>query len=139
MDFMTAFAAAGHVLKTLRDLVSADKALDAAEFKLKIADLSVAMSDLKLAHIETKDDLAKANGDIERLKTLLRRKADFVVYRGLHYDKTTDGKPQGSPYCSVCEQKLGMLFHLNRILGKDTCPNCKAMYSAHLFGHEDQS
>jgi hypothetical protein len=139
MDFMTTFAAAGHVLKTLRDLVSADKALNAAEFKLKIADLSVAMSDLKQAHIETKDDLAQAKGEIDRLKKLLRRKADFVEYRGLHYDKTTDGKPQGSAYCSVCEQKLGMLFHLTRLQAKDICPNCKTVYSAHLFGYEGQS
>ena len=44
---------------------------------------------------------------------------------------------EGNPYCPVCEQKLGLLFHLTRILGKDSCPQCKAMYSAHLFGHDD--
>ena len=58
MDFMTAFATAGQVLNRLRDLVSMGQAVDAAEFKIKIADLTEAMSDLKLALIEAKDDLA---------------------------------------------------------------------------------
>jgi hypothetical protein len=75
---MTTFATAGQVLKTLKDLASVGQAIDTAEFKLKIADLSEAMADLKLTFIEAKDDLASKDAEIDRPEKLLQRKAELV-------------------------------------------------------------
>ena len=137
MDLMTAIATAGQAIKLVQDLRGIGKAFDAAEFKLKIADLNEALADLKMALIDAKDELASKDYEIAKLKEQFRHRAELVEYKGFRYDKTKDGKPKGNPYCPVCEQKLGLLFHLTRILGKDSCPHCKAMYSAHLFGHDD--
>jgi hypothetical protein len=42
VDIMTALATAGQAIKLAQELRGIDKAIDAAEFKLKIADLTVA-------------------------------------------------------------------------------------------------
>jgi hypothetical protein len=139
MDFMTTYAAATQVVKTLRDLASVGKALDTAELRLKIADLSETMADLKLAHIEAKDDLANAKGEIERLKKLTQRKAELVEYKGYSYDKGKEGKPQGDAYCSVCMEKDALLIHLTRAKGSTAgmCPNCRAIHNVERFAYGD--
>jgi hypothetical protein len=58
VDFITALATAGQAIKLVQDLRGIDKAVDAAEYKIKIADLTGALADLKHALIEAKDDLA---------------------------------------------------------------------------------
>jgi hypothetical protein len=131
MDFMTTYATATQVLKTLKDLASVGKALDTAELKLNIAELSETMADLKLAHIEAKDNLAEAKGEIDRLKKQLQRRAELVEHGGFSYDKGNDGKPRGTAYCPVCEKKDGLLFHLPpppHGTSTSVCPNCKATY-----------
>jgi Zn finger protein HypA/HybF involved in hydrogenase expression len=140
MDFMTAYAVATQVLKTLKDLASVGKALDTAELKLKIAELSETMADLKLAHIEAKDDLAARGAEIDKLKKLLQRKAELVEFQSYSYEKTKDGKPKGLPYCPVCEQKDGLLIRMTpppRGMATSTCPNCKAMYHVERFGYDE--
>jgi hypothetical protein len=49
VDIMTALATASQAIKLANDLRGIDKAMDAAEFKLKIADLTLALSDIKMA------------------------------------------------------------------------------------------
>jgi hypothetical protein len=71
VDFITAFATAGQAIKLVQDLRGIDKAVDAAEYKNKIADLTGALADLKFALIEAKDDLAIKDAEIERLKKQL--------------------------------------------------------------------
>jgi hypothetical protein len=107
VDFMTTFATAGQVLKTLKVLASMGKAIDTAEFKLKIADLSEAMADLKLAHIEAKDDLAKAGAEIERLKKQLQRTANLVEFRGYKSTRTRMVYRLGRPIVPFASRKKG--------------------------------
>jgi hypothetical protein len=114
MDFMTAYATAGHISNLLKEVVGIDKAVNAAEFKIKIADLSAAVSDLKLALIEAKDELAAKDAEIERLQKLLQRKAELIEHGGFSYDKGKDGKPKGDAYCPVCMAKDELLIHLIR-------------------------
>jgi hypothetical protein len=90
MDFMTAYATAGHISNLLKEVVGIDKAVNAAEFKIKIADLSAAVSDLKLALIEAKDELAAKDAEIERLQKLLLRKAELIEHGGFSYDSSND-------------------------------------------------
>jgi hypothetical protein len=110
VDIMTALATAGHVSNLLKELLGIDKAVNAAEFKFKIAELTEAVSALKHALIDAKDDLATKDAEIERLKKLLQRTANLVEFRGYKYDKNEHGLPVGQAYCPVCEQKEGMLF-----------------------------
>lgn len=118
VDIMTALATASQALKLAQDLRGIDKAVDAAEFKAKIADLTGAVSDLKLALIEAKDDLASKDAEIEQLKKQFQWTANLVEFRGYKYDKNEHGLPIGQAYCPVCEQKDGMLFHLSQFMGE---------------------
>jgi ribosome-associated protein YbcJ (S4-like RNA binding protein) len=111
VDIMTALATATQAIKLAQDLRGIDKAMDAAEYKLKIADLTDALSQIKLALTDAKEALASKDSEIERLKKTMLRTGDLVEYHGYRYDKTPDGKARGAPYCPVCEQK-GILARL---------------------------
>jgi hypothetical protein len=137
VDIMTALATAGQAIKLAQDLRAIDKFADAAEYKLKIADLTSALSELTLALTDAKTELASKDAEIERLNEALRRSADLVEYHGYRYDKTTDGKPKGAPYCPVCEQK-GELIHIVSFRGIRSCPSCSAPSNGHIFGYGDQ-
>jgi rubrerythrin len=128
VDIMTALATASQAIKLAQDLRGIDKAMDAAEYKLKIADLTAALSDIKMALTDAKEELASKDAEIGRLKTQFKQSADTVEKHGFKYKKGADGEPRGSAYCPVCEQKSGHFFHLTRIAGKDICPNCKAVF-----------
>jgi DNA repair exonuclease SbcCD ATPase subunit len=134
VDIMTALVTATQAIKLAQDLRGIDKAVDAADYKLKIAELTSALSDLKSALTDAKSELASKDAEIERLSKALHRSAELVEYHGYRYDKMPDGKPKGAPYCPVCEQK-GTLIHLakfNRIIH---CPNCNGSFDGHFFGH----
>ena len=81
--------------------------------------------------VETKDDLATKDAEIERLK-ILQRTANLVAFRGYKYDTNEDGLPIGQAYCPVCEQKDGMLFHLSYFMGENAsiCLTCKSRFDA---------
>lgn len=128
VDIITTLATASQAIKLAQDLRGIDKAMDAAEYKLKIADLTSALSDIKLALTETKDELASKDAEIAALKKQFKRLAETIEISGFKYDKKEDGKPRGKAYCPVCEQKSGLLMHLTRIQGRDVCPNCKAVF-----------
>ena len=134
VDIMTALATASQAIKLAQDLRGIDKAVNAAEYKLKIAELTGALSDIKLALTDAKEELASKDSEIEKLTKALHRVADLVEYHGYRYDKMPDGKPKGAPYCPVCEQK-GTLIHLAKFHGMIHCPSCKASFDAHFFGH----
>jgi len=117
----------------VKDLREIDKAVDAAAYRLRIAELTSVMADIKLALTDAKDKLALKDAEIDRLKKQFQRSADTVEYNGFKYDKGPDGKPTGSAYCPVCEQKEALFFHLNRIAVTDTCPNCKTHYKTMVY------
>jgi soluble cytochrome b562 len=127
VDIMTALATVRQAIQLAQDLRGIDKAIDAAEFKLKIADLTTALADIKMALSEAKEDLAAKDAEIESLKKQFERSAELIELKGYKYNKGPDGKPRGAPYCPVCEQK-GKLFQLANILHAQQCPNCKALY-----------
>jgi hypothetical protein len=134
VDIMTALATASQAIKLAQDLRGIDKAMDAAEYKLKIADLNAALSDIKPALTEAKTELVEKDTEIERLTKALRRAGDLIEYQGYRYDKGANGTAKGAPYCPVCEQK-GMLVHIAKVLHAKQCPNCKGFFDGHFFGH----
>jgi soluble cytochrome b562 len=131
VDIMTALATAGQAIKLANDLRGIDKAMDAAEYKLKIAELTSALSDIKVALTEARDEIRSRDEEIKRLQGAMKRAADTVERKGFKYDKKDDGNPTGHAYCPVCEQKEGQFFHLASGPGRNEfCPHCKS-----VFGH----
>jgi hypothetical protein len=128
MDIMTTIATAGQAIKLAQDLRGIDKAMDAAEYKLKIADLLTALSDIKMALADAKEELAGKDKEIAALKKQFQRSAETVEIEGFKYDRAGDGQPMGVAYCPVCEQNEGRFFHLARMSGTDMCPHCKSAF-----------
>jgi rubrerythrin len=133
VDLVTAISTASQALKMLNELRGVDKAFDAASLRLKIAELSGAVSDLKLALIDAKEEIAEKQKEIERLEGLMKRHAELIEAGGYKYDKTEKGRATGHAYCPVCEQ-AGTLVHVTTLLDEhQQCPKCKALYTARVF------
>jgi soluble cytochrome b562 len=136
MDIMTGLATASQAIKLANDLRGIDKAMNAAEFKLKIADLTVALSDIKMALSDAKQEIAEKDSEIADLKKRFKRTTELIEYQGFKYDKGTDDKPKGAPYCQVCDQKSGLLIHLADFGSVQNCPACNSKYSnVGFFGY----
>jgi hypothetical protein len=136
VDFVTALATAGQAIKLAQDLRGIDKALDAAEYKLKIADLTSALADLKNALVEAKEEAKGKEEEFKALEANFLILKETVLFEGYQYDKGPDGKPSGSPYCPVCMQKEGYMFHTtttNKAGRPEQCPGCKAEFIAPTF------
>jgi len=128
VDLVTALATAAQAIKLAQDLRGIDKAIDAAEYKLKIADLTNVLSDIKIALTDAKEELASKDAEVARLTKQLARIADTVEVGGFKYRKGPDDKPRGRAYCPICEQKFGYLFHLAEVMSSQVCQNCKSHF-----------
>jgi hypothetical protein len=137
IDWALALSTASQAIKFANDLRSIDKEVSQAELKLKVADLTSTLADLKMILTEARSDASEKDEEITRLKKLQRRLADETVeLYGYRYRKRTDGKPPGAagnPMCDVCFQKDGLLIEAAFVHGTGIqqlrCPNCKAMYA----------
>jgi len=73
--------------------------------KLKIADLTGKLADLKLTLIEAKEEVAERQAEIERLSGLLKHRSELIEAGGYKYDKTADGKPKGHAYVRCASRR----------------------------------
>ena len=122
-------------MKLLGELRSIDKELGQAELKLKVAELTGALADLKMTLIDARDEASEKEAEIARLKKLHHRiEDDTIELYGYRYRKRKDGKQggAGNPFCDVCLQKDGLLIETATIAGKGIqalqCPNCKGRF-----------
>lgn len=135
IDWPVAFSTASQAMKLVNELRAIDKEVSQAELKLKIAELTGALADLKITLTDARDEASERDAEIARLKKLQRRvEDDTVELYGYRYRKRKDGKGggAGNPFCDVCFQKDGMLIETATIAGKGIqalqCPNCKGRF-----------
>jgi rubrerythrin len=139
-DFVTALATAGQAINLIKELRGVDKALSEADFKLKIAELSTAISGLQNALVDAKGEIKAKDEEMERLRKTLIKSSDTIEKYGFLFDKNGNGGPKGHAYCPVCLQKHGYMFHLTKThkAGRpQQCPNCNAEYQITTFRHSD--
>jgi hypothetical protein len=135
IDWALALSTASQAIKLANDLRSIDKEVSQAELKLKVADLTGALADLKMTLTEARGDAGEKEAEIARLKKLQHRMEDETIeLYGYRYRKRKDGKEggAGNPFCDVCLQKDGWLIETASVPGKGIqalqCPNCEATY-----------
>jgi hypothetical protein len=131
MDFVTAIASVTKGLEILKVMRDIDKNFDAASYKGKIAELTVALADAKRDLIDARDEVDIKDKEISRLKEVFRgRSENTVISRGRRYEARPDGSPMGMPYCDRCETMDGILIRLTEVVGKEgykaICPQCKS-------------
>jgi hypothetical protein len=136
IDWALALSTASQAIRFANDLRSIDKEVSQAELKLKVADLTGTLADLKMILTEARSDAKEKDEEIARLKKLPRRLADETIeLYGYRYRKRTDGKgaAAGNPFCDVCLQKDGLLIETAFVHGTGIqqlrCPNCAATYA----------
>lgn len=126
---LSAIKTATEVAKTLREI---DKSVQTADLKLKIADLTDALANAKLSLVEVQEALSQKDKEIERLALALRRQSEVVRYLDAYYEKNSDGKAVGDPYCSHCFELKHTLVHINqnpKDRGQSVCPSCKSVFN----------
>jgi hypothetical protein len=136
IDWAVALSTASQAIRLASELHSIDKQVGQAELKLKVAELTSALADLKMTLTEARSDAGEKDAEIARLKKLQRRLEDETVeLYGYRYRKRKDGKgpAAGNPFCDVCFQKEGLLIETAFVHGTGIqqlcCPNCTATYS----------
>jgi hypothetical protein len=136
VDFVTAISTATQAIGLVNQLRDAQKAYDAAEWKLKVAELCV-LADVKNALIDAKEEARAKDDELDKLKRTLTIFHETVEVNGYLYDKDDEGAPTGHAYCPVYIAKDGYMFHLTlptASSGRDeVCPNCKARYNAFSY------
>jgi rubrerythrin len=136
VDFVTAIATASQAVKLVNDLRSVEAAMQTAEFKLKIAELNGAIADLKNALVDAKAEAKSKEEEFKALEDNFQVMKETVEVDGFRYSKN-DGTPTGHPFCPVCIQKHGYMFHTTPSMkpGRlEECPSCKATYQASAYG-----
>jgi hypothetical protein len=132
MDWAVALTTASQALGLAKTLVDVDRTVDHATFKMKIAELSSNVADLKIPLTEAQSEAAEKDEAIARLKKAFEFRERTVMVRGMRYEKGPDG-PVGMPFCDRCEKVDGRLIRLaGTRTAKDgykaVCPQCNANY-----------
>lgn len=131
MDLAAAMSSVSAALGLVKELRLIDAQFDKAELKLKISDLTEALSEAKLGLVDVAQQLQDKDTEIAELKKKVRYRAEKLIDKnGFRYE-ANDGKASGLPYCPACENK-GLFIKLAQ--DRNTpghpfkCPSCRADY-----------
>lgn len=130
-SILTSLKVATDLTKILKE---ADLSFEAAEWKLKLAGITDALADAKIASAEVKDIISEKDEEIRSLKEALELKTKLTKQGDAYYLIDDDGKPNGDPYCLNCWESKHVLRHLAVASGNiraRQCPSCKNIYNGH--------
>jgi len=132
MDVAGAISAVTAALGMVKELRAIDAQYDKAELKLKIADLTEALSDAKLGLVDVAQELKSKDAEIAALRDQLAFRAAKLVDQGhFRYFANEEGNASGPPVCPICERK-GLFIRLAQDRSKSAggvtyvCPSCKS-------------
>ncbi|KQQ46511.1 hypothetical protein ASF69_04600 [Rhizobium sp. Leaf311] len=130
MDIAGSISAVTSALGLVKELREIDAQFDKAEMKLKVAELTVALSDAKLGLVDVAQTLKQKDQEIETLKSALVRKHDTVESDGYFYRKQDDGRPIGNAFCPVCLEDGKFVLTVQSLTSgmPYVCPKCKANF-----------
>jgi len=146
MDIMTTIAAVSKGLEVLKTLKELDAEFDRATYKAQLAELMSTLAEAKTSLLDARENLREKNDQIAELKRAFEFARDnTVIRRGMRYERTPDGSPQGMPFCDRCERIDGRLI---RLVGtssakdgyKALCPQCKSDFGRQRgFGYFEEA
>jgi hypothetical protein len=134
VDPASVLASITGAINLVRELRNADKAIDEAQWKLKVADLVGDLADAKTGVVELRDEIEARDNEIARLKEAFAFRGQTVEINNMIYE-TRDGHAVGMPFCPRCLTVDARYIKLTSVLmTKGTlspqCPQCKANYPA---------
>lgn len=138
MDVVATISALTAALGLAKEIREIDSQFDKAELKLKVAELTVALSDAKVGLLDVAEQVRAKDKEIAQLRELLAFRETKLSDQGeFRYFVDENGSPKGAPICSRCERNGN--FHKvvqdrSKGIGKITyyCPSCQANYGPHV-------
>lgn len=139
MDIAGSISAVTAALGLVKELRMIDAQFDKAELKLKIADLTEALSEAKLGLVDVAQQLQDKDREIAGLQKRVRyRTENLIDIDGFRYE-LKDGQPFSTPFCPVCEHK-GLMLKITRDQNTPghpyKCPSCRADYGTSRSLHK---
>ena len=134
MDISGAIALAGETIKLVKGLKDIDHALDKSELKGNMVQLYSDLADVKMALLDAQSALREKDDQIGKLKGDLAFSAKLVDVKGFKFQADEHGKPYGTPFCPVCEQKSSTFVRVTPAprntgdRGSYNCPSCKSRF-----------
>lgn len=129
MDIVGALATAKATLDLVKSLKDLDRELAASELKANMVDLYGNLSEVRMALIDAKEELAEKDRQIEELRGRFKGYSELVEFGGFQYKANEDGKPVGLPLCPACLADDGTQIHPAKLQGQHyKCPRCAALY-----------
>jgi hypothetical protein len=99
----------GQVLATIttaisltKEIAQANKIVDEVAFKLKMAEVQVALADAKIAVSDLRNEIVERDNTIRELRSAIEVREQIVQHQGLDYRRGANGQPSGDPYCPKC-------------------------------------
>lgn len=132
MPIMEALAAIGQAIDVAKGMRAVEKSFDAAEYKMRIAELMSTLSDARLEMLEARDTLIEKDAELARMKAVMEVQADLVqLQTGFKYRGGEDGNPIGLPIRPRCEGRDGRItFFVSAGRPRQVrCPVCSDEYS----------
>jgi hypothetical protein len=113
------------IAKIIKDSSSS---LEAAEIKLKLADLVSTLADAKIEIVNIKDAVTGKDDEIKRLKGIIEISAKVNWKPPYYFLK--DGDRKDGPYCQKCYDSNRKLIRLQALREKGSwqCKECKNTY-----------
>ena len=135
MDPITIISAAVETLKVLKELKGVSDKVRDAKYENLIADLTLALADLKRELAALKSDNHGLMIELRKLKEKPVLVDSFERREGVLFPKEVIAGQNAGPYCSRCLEVDGRLVSVTRLfgplrrLGIHQCPQCEKFFS----------
>lgn len=129
MELAAGLAAATQAISIAKSIKDADKALDHATLKAKLAEIISELADVKISQVAFIERIHELEAEIARLKLSDADFSNLVEESGYFYRREGNGLI-GWPACPTCasnEKRLNFLVQ-NGGVEKAKCPSCKTEF-----------
>ncbi len=128
-EITAALAGVKHASDIAKLIKNSEVSLEAAEIKLKLADLIDSLADAKVEIAKFKEIISEKESEIQRLEEQLKQKGN-VLWEKPYYFLLKDNGEKDGPYCQKCYDSERKLIRLQSP-GKNgywQCHECTSGY-----------
>jgi len=135
----TALSSIKSALEIVKAIREAGETFQAAEWKLKLADLMETLADARIEVVNVQDVVLDREKRIKELEDALAKTGELVRHLDAYYIQSDEGKPTGHPKCLRCWDVDHRLINLYRSgtaatssgasNAKNQCPSCNTAYT----------
>ncbi|WP_417910672.1 hypothetical protein [Candidatus Electronema sp. PJ] len=128
-EITAALAGVKHASDIAKLIKNSEVSLEAAEVKLKLADLIDSLADAKVEIAKFKEIISERDEEIQRLKKQLEKDGN-MVYEEPYYFLVQENGDKDGPYCQRCYDNDKKLIRLQSAeeKGEWRCNECQNSY-----------